>query len=299
MNTVPVYFSELINLSTTKKVPYIVRFAENHDFCTAHRHNFVEFTYIVKGSGYETINNRSHELCPGTFSLVLPYQVHILDCNRQDPLSYFTGAITLDALFVSNEFWKGFPGLLLQSDESLPSGIQFTGGDMEKMNYICRDMIEAYNEKTVRGDLMFKTKLMEALLVFDKKRTDINKEPGMQDKIKTEPERSKGSMIWNIISYIQNHCCEHISLKELAQRFNTSPSYISILFQKHFGTRYTDFLSDVRIQNACALLVSTDMSIIDIAFESGFESYSNFSRIFRKTKWLTAQEYRKKYQYLP
>ncbi len=42
----------------------------------AHRHDYLEFSYVVNGRGAETINDVKHTMTPGTFTFVLPYQVH-------------------------------------------------------------------------------------------------------------------------------------------------------------------------------------------------------------------------------
>lgn len=292
MNTIPIYYSELTNLLTTEKVPFIIRYVDNHQFRAPHRHNFLEFTYVTKGTGQETVNNQVHELKPGTFSLMLPYQVHVLDGSPSDPLSFYTGAITLDALLFAEEFWKGVSSLLLRTEDNLPTFFHFKGRDAERMLGICEEMMAMCEVKTLRADLMFKTKLMEALLLFDRSRSMNDLPPASTEKTKNDCDRIKGSLFWKIVHHIQLNCCEHQTLEELARQFNTSPSYISYSFQKNLGTRYIDFLNDVRLQNACALLISSDMPVTDIAYESGFESYSTFSRIFKKNKQMTAREYR-------
>jgi len=76
---VPYCFSELISEITSRKVPLHVAFQCNPKYYIPHRHNFIEFSYIVKGSGSELVNNKRHDLKPGTFSAILPYQVHSLN----------------------------------------------------------------------------------------------------------------------------------------------------------------------------------------------------------------------------
>lgn len=293
MSIVPVYFSELTVNETKQKVPYLIRYSKHSNYNMPHRHNFIEFCYVIQGVGSETINNYKHELKPGNFSLVLPYQVHALHTDTEKPVSFYTGAITLDAFFVSGEFWTGFADILLRLEDGLPACHAFEGADKLRMDAVMAQMMEAYEEKGIRGELMFKAKLVEAILLFDKARSQ-NSIPSSTHTIrKFGAEAGKKNIFWSVVHYIHSHCTEPILLQDLARKFNTSPSYISTAFKKHFGVCYSDFINEVRLQNACALLVSSEISILDIAFEAGFESYSTFSRVFRKVKGMTAQEYRK------
>lgn len=60
--------------------------------------------------------------------------------------------------------------------------------------------------------------------------------------------------------------------------------------QKHF----IEYLNEVRIAHACKLLLETDLSISEIAFESGYKTVSNFNKIFKKMTDASPLTYRKK-----
>lgn len=292
MGIIPVYFSELTTL-TRQKVPYLVRHAKNVCYPVPHRHNYIEFSYVTDGTGEESINNLKHELRPGTFSLVLPYQIHTLQSSPSSPIASYTAAVALDTFLLTGEFWSGFTDLLLRLEEGLPAHCRFVGQEAVRMNRIWEEMLAAFDDKGIHKQLLFKTKLLEALLVFDAKRSTCRDWNCNREMRTTVSAAGRKNVFWSTVHYIHTHSSEQLSLQELADRFHTRPSYISAAFQKHLGTRYTDFLNEVRIQNTCALLSSTELAIIDIAFEAGFESYSAFSRVFKKIKGVTAQQYRK------
>ncbi len=63
-------------------------------------------------------------------------------------------------------------------------------------------------------------------------------------------------------------------------------------FKKRAHKTYVDFLQEVRIGYACGQLAETGKSVSDIAYESGFNTVTNFHRQFRKLKGQTPLEYR-------
>jgi AraC-like DNA-binding protein len=79
----------------------------------------------------------------------------------------------------------------------------------------------------------------------------------------------------------------------LAQYFDLSESYLSALIKSALGLTFSDYLHNLRLMYACTLLVSTDMSVTDISYASGFQSYRNFVRFFRKHYGVNPMQFRK------
>jgi AraC-like DNA-binding protein len=93
--------------------------------------------------------------------------------------------------------------------------------------------------------------------------------------------------------YIQNNFYTKISLKEVADLIFLTESNFCKFFKKATGKTYSDYLNELRINEACRLLVQTEKSINQISFECGFESLSYFNRVFLSKKEMTPSKYRK------
>ena len=106
-------------------------------------------------------------------------------------------------------------------------------------------------------------------------------------------DRSNNSRILEVCYFIQNNYRKKISIDEVAQLVNMSPSAFSHYFKKRTYRSFTDYLIDLRISNACRLLIETDMSIANISEEIGFNNLSNFNKVFKKRKQKTPKDYRK------
>ncbi len=95
------------------------------------------------------------------------------------------------------------------------------------------------------------------------------------------------------LQYIDKSLKENITLESLAETVHLNPEYLSRMFKKITGKNIFSYVNYIRINHACKLLVETDMSILEIAMESGYSSISNFNRYFLKIKDCTPTTYRK------
>lgn len=101
------------------------------------------------------------------------------------------------------------------------------------------------------------------------------------------------------VEYIRQHIFEHysenISLKELAEtRLYLNASYLSRLFKARTGVSFRTFLTGVRMQKACDMLKTRDMSVMSIAAECGYADASQFIQLFRKHYGVTPSVWREK-----
>lgn len=94
--------------------------------------------------------------------------------------------------------------------------------------------------------------------------------------------------------YIWKNYNQEMSLKKLAEAVGMSPYYLSHLFRKEMGTSFLDYLTSVRISVAKNLLKQTNMSVMDICLEVGYQDPSHFAKVFAKRVGAQPTEFRKK-----
>ena len=95
---------------------------------------------------------------------------------------------------------------------------------------------------------------------------------------------------------IKNFSETKFRLNDVAALINMSESAFSHFFRKYTNKSFTEFLTDVRIGHTCKLLLSTDETISQIAYRSGFNNIANFNRLFKKNKNCTPLEYRQRHK---
>lgn len=96
-------------------------------------------------------------------------------------------------------------------------------------------------------------------------------------------------------AYITKNCDKDLNQKDIACMFGFSHFYFSKLFKQYMHISFSDFLCNERIRLAIKLLCEESIPITDIAYLSGFQSISNFNRVFKKTVHHSPTEYRKLY----
>lgn len=103
-----------------------------------------------------------------------------------------------------------------------------------------------------------------------------------------------GNICKEILNFIHQHYMERLTVPDVAAAVGISPTYFSTFFAEHFSQHFAEYLRGYRIEQACTMLVSTSMSITEIALATGFSSGSHFIRHFRKARGITPLAYRKK-----
>jgi AraC-like DNA-binding protein len=93
--------------------------------------------------------------------------------------------------------------------------------------------------------------------------------------------------------YVLAHFAENINRDKMAEMVNLSPGYFSNLFRAEVGMSFSDYLIQVRIENAKRLLRRFDLSVEAISKQCGFNSLAHFSRTFKDRCGLSPLKYRK------
>lgn len=110
-----------------------------------------------------------------------------------------------------------------------------------------------------------------------------------ESETKEQDERT----ISSITRYLHEHLSEEISLSILADEFHLNPQYISQLFKNEIGVGFLAYLTNIRMEKAKKLLLSTSLSIAEIAEQSGYEDYRVFTKVFKKSEGNTPSQYRR------
>jgi two-component system, response regulator YesN len=105
------------------------------------------------------------------------------------------------------------------------------------------------------------------------------------------------TILERIMGYIRsNYRNPSLKLQDIASAVNYSTTYLSHLFKREYNTHIWDFVTEMRIEEAKLLLVSSDKKRYEIAYLVGYESPEHFSRMFKRYVNLSPAEYRKEYQ---
>ncbi len=108
----------------------------------------------------------------------------------------------------------------------------------------------------------------------------------------TSGNRAEPVAIWKARKYIDEHSREEISLTRIAKAVNMNANYLSENFKQVTGIKFVDYVAHARFKNACDLLRNSRLRVSEIAFAVGFQSLSQFNRLFKRFSGESPTQYR-------
>jgi AraC-like DNA-binding protein len=107
----------------------------------------------------------------------------------------------------------------------------------------------------------------------------------------------EGKRMGNVMQFILAESQRNIALFEVAEVANMSKEAFCRFFKERTGKTFTEFLNQLRIHKACHHLQESDLSVSQIAYQTGFQNLSNFNRAFKKYTQHTPKAFRKQVQF--
>lgn len=101
--------------------------------------------------------------------------------------------------------------------------------------------------------------------------------------------------IHEAIQFMEENYMRQVSLDEVAEISNVSPTYLCKLFKEEVKMGFTDFLTKIRLEESQRLLEETNMAVKEIAVAVGYADEKYYSKLFKKTTGIKPTDYRKLY----
>ncbi|MDY3281300.1 response regulator transcription factor [Dysosmobacter sp.] len=114
-----------------------------------------------------------------------------------------------------------------------------------------------------------------------------------EQRVAEEPAEQGERAITGITRYLRDHLAEEVSLSVLAEQFHLNPQYISQLFKNEIGVNFLAYLTNIRMEKAKKLLLSTPLPVAEVAEQSGYGDYRVFTKVFKKNEGVTPSQYRR------
>jgi AraC-like DNA-binding protein len=107
-------------------------------------------------------------------------------------------------------------------------------------------------------------------------------------------EYFKKDRLTDVYQFVKENYKKEIALDEVAALANLTPTSFCRMFKSKTKKNFIEYLHEIRISNACKLLIESDMSVSEIAYECGYKTVSNFNKLFKKITGNTPKEYKNK-----
>lgn len=249
-----------------------------------HHHPAVEVILCVEQSYHVTVTNQSFTLHPGDILIIPPHLLHSIESKKG---ARFIGLFNIDMLHVFSDFKTLTPALLtphLLNPELTPQ-------TYDKVYKTFMKIIDYYFSNEIMWEISIYSKILELLALIGQYRYGATQQNSKLDKSASENYEKFATLL----TYVDSHYASEITLEQAAALVGFSKFHFSRLFKEFTNCTFYDYLSQTRIQAAKRLL-STNTSITDIAFQTGFNSLTSFCRCFKKYTDLSPSEYRDLYE---
>jgi len=146
---------------------------------------------------------------------------------------------------------------------------------------------EAYFQSRVVSEKQYKS-ILRLLHIFAQHLSGLSNQLAVQEETKEKPAINRAR------TYIGEHYSEEISLTNVARAVNMSAFYFCKSFRKATGLTFTDYVARVRVEKVKNLLLNPNKRVSEAAYEAGFQSLSQFNRVFRRIAGEPPSAYRDK-----
>ena len=116
--------------------------------------------------------------------------------------------------------------------------------------------------------------------------------PLASDVFRSSEQTDNRERIDRVLAHIHEHYAQELSLQELANVAALSASALHRMFRKHVRTNVSEYITRIRIGDACARLASSEQPIAHISDAVGYGTFANFNRQFKLLTSMTPREYR-------
>ncbi|MBD2862352.1 AraC family transcriptional regulator [Paenibacillus oceani] len=250
-----------------------------------HYHNFAELSLVIEGCGEEILNGKSRDLTPGTVSFLLPNHIHEIIIPPGTVLTKYCCMFDLN-IVLTDTHDPGIRNKIFMIGSELPSRFDLDGEQREDFTKLIEDIFREYHSDRLGKNTVMKSKLSEACVFL----------------LRTVQEQEQPHAVWNsdktgtvmeMLKYIHLHYTEELSLSQLSELLDRNPSYLSSIFKRHVGQSFVGYVHALRIGRAASLIVTTPMTISEIALEVGFDNFRTFSKVFKEIKGVSPQDFRR------
>lgn len=244
------------------------------DEMTYHKHDHLEFCYILSGRGRQKIGGKLYEVREGDLILVNAGEYHqpMMEDKNVPVVEFYVG--------LTDILVEGQAPNCLPLPESGP--VLHASGELKlKLSRLCIYM-EAEKEMCRVGRyFMMKSYAIQMIVLFLRAQEQPMK-TGAVEQCSFESANRK-YVVEKITDFLEEHYAEKISLDQIAGNMYLSPFYISKIFKAETGDTPIHFLIEIRMEKAKELLTNDpSLSVQEIAARVGYDDAYHFSKLFKK-----------------
>jgi AraC-like DNA-binding protein len=267
---------------------FIGIFQDHIDKSHWHYHQEFELSFITEGSGKRIVGDSTEEFHTGDLIFIGPRIPHVWFPEERHKRQH--SGRTLESVYLLFNH-----DILPDSLTSLPEfnnirkaiqlserGVRITGDTLNEVSSIMLQLPYMSNVKR----LMLFYEIMDLI-----GQSDSFSYLASADYVKSKFETAN-SRVNNIHEFLMKNYQNDIDLKEVAEVAHMAPASVCRFFKTSTGMTIFEYLNKIKIEYSCQLLLNTDLNILDISYDCGFNNLSHFNKQFKKIIAATPTQFR-------
>lgn len=273
---------------------HIHRSSESAEFIgILHKHTFVEVVYVISGGAQHILGENCYDVKRGDVVVIDPNEIHtfIADKSCEEPFLTYDLMFTPDFIDKSCLGGDAFSALadsflfysLFQENPLYRSSLYLIPHCGYDLYTVFDKIYYEYNRKDVGYIDLIRIYVAEVIVLLLRK---------LQKQRESSLTESQRELVHEVIAYIESNYNYRIRTEEIASNMFFNRNYIAKLFKKETGRSIREFVSEIRIREACKMLTTTQMTITEIAMACGFPDMKAFYQFFKKSTGCTPKHFR-------
>ena len=268
---------------------YLCHIPETYNYLPAHWHEEMEIGMVASGKVNYQIGDKEYTLSEGSLIFIAPNMLH--SASQLGKLPAETHSIVfhlkMAGLAENDRCAKHFIEPFQDGRLQPPPVIGPTHPGYPDLLATFRELW-SYQEPRGGEELLVKAAILRLLYQL----LQISEEPSTLTS--TAELQYNSEKIKPVLSYIQDHYTEPMTIDELAGICGFSAVHFMNIFKKVIGATCMEYIIEYRIAMSTVALKNTTAPIMKIAMDHGFQNISYYNRTFRKKMGMTPTEYRKR-----
>ncbi len=233
-----------------------------------HWHNYYEIVYFKKSSGACSLNSETYSISDNCVFLLTPKDFH--EINTDEKFDNYSLIISFNEHMVDKHVLN-----------ALVKGPFVSYNISSKLSDKIDELYEVFGSNKKHRDLILKFLFNQILLEIIDSANEISSVGNDISPIVRES-----------ISVMLSAPTEDFSLSYFSKKFRVTEAYFSRLFCRQVGITFKQYLTTLRLEYAKQLLEENILPIIDVGYECGFNTPSQFFRVFKKAYGIPPSKFR-------
>lgn len=239
----------------------------NQQVINFHWHDYCEIEFVISGNGTNVVDGISYPLQRGSAYLLTPSSFHEITRDEHIPLVLYH--VEFNNSFLESQ--------LLQSVIS-----HFNEEETKELILLFEMLEKECNEKKRYHNDIIQLLLKQIYFLL------------LRNTCSHSQKSVQSNHIGKIINIVHSRFREKLTLGKLAKECNLNTNYLGYLFKNNMGMSFNEYVLDLRLKYAYSLVLTSNFTINEICYESGFSSPSYFIKLFNEHFQTTPSKLREK-----